>query len=222
MINEGNRLIKNKIITQTEQFVKMKLCNDTTGHDWEHIQRVRQMAVKIAEIEDGDSWICEMASLLHDTIDDKLTTDVVRAEKEVIEFMKASEVRNDDALHILEIMTSISFKGGKGGQVQTLEGRIVQDADRLDAIGAIGIARAFTYAGAKGQPIYDPSLGVRENMTLLEYRNGRSSAIHHFYEKLLKLKDRMNTAYGHEIAEERHRRMEGYLQAFYSEWNGRS
>ena len=122
--------------------------------------------------------------------------------------------------HINEIIRTISFKGGNGAELTSIEAKIVQDADRLDAIGAIGIARAFAYGGKKGQPIYDPNIEIRKEMSLEEYRNGKSSSIHHFYEKLLKLTDMLNTETAKSLAVSRQQFMESFLTEFYKEWNG--
>ncbi len=213
---------KQSVIMATEEFVKEKLEGDSSGHDWWHIHRVRQMAEKIAAAEVADVWVCTMASLLHDVIDDKLVENEEDAEREVKLFLDEHGVPTKESELILEIITTISFKGGNGGPVTSKEAEIVQDADRLDAIGAIGIARTFAYSGSKGQPIYEPGFSVRDTMTVEDYRNGKSNAVHHFYEKLLQLKDRMNTNYGKKLAKQRHQRLETYLENFHSEWEGRS
>jgi len=214
----------NKDIIQTaEEFVKNQLGQDSTGHDWYHIERVRRNALLIAEKEDkGDRFIIEMAALLHDIPDEKLNESKEVGEKKLTDFLYTLELELPERDHIVDIIDSISFKGGKNSVLSSVEAKIVQDADRLDALGAIGIARTFAYGGKKGQAMYDPEIGVRENMTEEEYRKGKSSSVHHFYEKLLKLKNLMNTDTAKEMAEQRHQYMVQFLQQFYHEWNGQS
>lgn len=209
---------KEKIIASTREYVCNELSNDPSGHDWWHIARVSKLAKKIAMEEKADLFICEMAALLHDLADEKINHPEEEGLKKVIDWLNSLEVDQDSIKRITEIITTLSFKGGGQPEMSSLEGKIVQDADRLDAIGAIGIARTFAYAGSKGQLIYDPSLPPRESMTKEEYRNGRSTAINHFYEKLLKLKSNINTPYAKRIAEERHDFMDEYLSAFFREW----
>lgn len=211
---------KQAIVADTKQMVKDKLKNEGTGHDWYHIERVWKMASKLAEKEQANSFIVELSALLHDLIDDKLVKDKGQALQEVEYWLEGAGVSTSDADRIMDIIQSISFKGGNGRKLTSLEAQIVQDADRLDAIGAIGIARCFAYAGSKGDLLFNPELIVREEMTEKEYREGQSSAIHHFYEKLLKLKDLMNTETAKEMAAERHAFMEDYLMQFFEEWEG--
>lgn len=209
------------IINDTKEMVREKLLNEGTGHDWYHIERVWKTAVTLAEKEKANRFIVELAALLHDLIDDKLVSDKDEAVQEVMYWLEGVGVTSKDSEKILEIIETISFKGGNSKKLRTLEAQIVQDADRLDAIGAIGIARCFAYAGSKGDPLFDPELSVRERMTEEEYRKGKSSAVHHFYEKLLKLKDLMNTKAARDVAEERHAFMEEYLTRFFNEWEGK-
>lgn len=208
------------IIADTKQMVRGKLLNEGTGHDWYHIERVWKVAVRLAEQEQANRFIVEMAALLHDLIDDKLVSNKEEAVQEVMYWLEGVGVTSSDSERIFEIIETISYKGGNNKKVQTIEAQVVQDADRLDAIGAIGIARCFAYAGSKGNPLFDPELSVRESMTEEEYRKGKTSAVHHFYEKLLKLKDLMNTEAAKKIAEERHAFMEDYLTQFFNEWEG--
>lgn len=208
------------IINDTKEMVRKKLLNEGTGHDWYHIERVWKTAVTLAEKEKANRFIVELAALLHDLIDDKLVSNKDEAVQEVMYWLEGVGVTSKDGERILEIIETISFKGGNSKKLQTIEAQIVQDADRLDAIGAIGIARCFAYAGSKGDPLFDPELSVRDTMTEEEYRKGKSSAVHHFYEKLLKLKDLMNTKAAREMAEERHAFMEDYLTRFFNEWEG--
>ena len=212
--------MNNEIIWRTETWVREKLAHDHSGHDWEHIRRVRDNALYIARQEGGDVLVIELAALLHDVVDDKVVEDVEAAYRELGEWLDAQGIALAVTEQIIHIISTMSFKGGNRPPMSTLEGKIVQDADRLDAIGAIGIARTFMYAGAKGHAMYDEGLSVRETMTEHEYRKGKSTAVHHFYEKLLKLKDLMNTDTAKRLAEERHEYMERFLQQFMKEWNG--
>lgn len=209
---------KESIVSDTKEMVKDKLKNEGTGHDWYHIERVWKMASRLAKREQANSYIVELAALLHDLIDDKLVSDKGKAITEVEYWLEGAGVSSSDTERIMDIIQTISYKGGNGRKLSSLEAQIVQDADRLDAIGAIGIARCFAYAGSKGDLLFDPELSVREDMTEKEYREGPSSAVHHFYEKLLKLKELMNTEAAKEIAQERHAFMEEYLMQFFEEW----
>ncbi|MFC0477991.1 HD domain-containing protein [Robertmurraya beringensis] len=211
-----------QVIAKTEEFVKREMSADSTGHDWFHIDRVRNIALKIHEKEKiGDPFLIELAALLHDISDEKLHSSKEEGEKKLTSFLSLLPLDELKKNQIKEIIETISFKGGNNRNITTAEAAIVQDADRLDAIGAIGIARAFAYGGKKGQPIYDPNINVRTSMTNEEYRKGHSSSINHFYEKLLKLKEKMNTKTGREIAERRHLYMEEFLHEFYNDWNGK-
>ena len=211
---------KEKQLVLTKEFVHKELKNDASGHDWWHIVRVAEMAKRIAEREQADVFICEMSALLHDIADEKLNASEEEGLKKVQEWLLSIHLDKNSIEDIMDIISKMSYKGGGQPALRTLEGKIVQDADRLDAIGAIGIARTFAYAGAKGDIIYDPSIAPREQMTKEDYRKGKSTAINHFFEKLLKLKQMMNTDYAKAIAEERHSFMESYLQMFFKEWKG--
>ena len=204
-----------------EQYAKRVLDSDTSGHDWSHIERVVNTTKTIAKVEGADLFICEAAALLHDVIDDKIVKDPADALKELNKFLTSIEVTPEEIEAIESIITRMSFKNHQENQALSLEGRVVQDADRLDAIGAIGIARVMCYSGSTGRPIHHPNMKPRENLTPEEYRNGESTAIMHFYEKLLKLKDLMNTKYGNELAKGRHEFLEMYLEQFYAEWEGK-
>ncbi|TCJ05402.1 HD domain-containing protein [Cytobacillus praedii] len=213
--------MKEDMIVRTESFVKEVLGEDSTGHDWYHIERVRKNALYIAEKENkGDRFIIEMAALLHDIPDEKLNESKEDGEKKLTDFLELLALEKEACEKIIEIIQSISFKGGRKTELISVEAEIVQDADRLDAIGAIGIGRTFAYGGKKGHLLYDPAIKVREEMSEKEYRTGKSSTIHHFYEKLLKLKDLLNTDTARELASKRHQFMEQFLEQFYSEWNG--
>lgn len=204
-----------------EQYAKRVLDSDTSGHDWSHIERVVNTTKTIAKVEGADLFICEAAALLHDVIDDKIVQDPADALKELKKFLTSIEVTPDESEAIESIITRMSFKNHQENQELSLEGRVVQDADRLDAIGAIGIARVMCYSGSTGRPIHHPYMKPRKQMTAEEYRNGESTAIMHFYEKLLKLKDLMNTDYGKKLAKGRHEFLEMYLEQFYAEWEGK-
>ncbi|MBP1930229.1 HD domain-containing protein [Ammoniphilus resinae] len=213
---------KRAIIEAAENFAKEELATDSSGHDWWHIYRVTKSAEKIAQMEGANEFICALAALLHDLADEKLigTGNEAAGIAKIKQWLLHHGVTVDDMEHVIEIIGAMSFKGGNRSAMRTLEGKVVQDADRLDALGAVGIARTFAYSGAKGQLSHDPTLAPRENMTAEEYRMGKSTAINHFYEKLLKLKDLMNTDYAKELAAERHQFMVGFLTQFYAEWEG--
>jgi uncharacterized protein len=208
------------ILGEAEAFARETLTGESSGHDWWHIARVRALARTIAEAEHAESFICELAALLHDIADPKIAGDWESGLASVRNWLTAHDVPDAESEHVLEIIATISFAGGSKPAPRTLEGRVVQDADRLDAIGAIGIARAFAYGGAHGRVLYDPGIAPRATMTADEYRSHLTPTINHFYEKLLLLKDRMNTAYARRLAEQRQRVMEAFLDEFYSEWNG--
>ena len=208
------------IIARAEAFVKEQLGQDTTGHDWWHSDRVRNTAAEIAKIEHADVFVCTMAALLHDVADEKLNPSKEAGLNKVRTWLTGNLADEERINHIMMIIETMSFSGGGGEPMATLEGQVVQDADRLDALGAIGIARTFIFSGAKGRPAYDPELPPRDESLQKEYRDySKGTAINHFYEKLLKLKFLMNTAYGRRLAEERHDFMLNFLDQFYKEWN---
>ncbi|MBE3595151.1 MAG: HD domain-containing protein [Candidatus Carbobacillus altaicus] len=192
---------------------------DATGHDYWHLQRVLNTALYLAEQEGADPFIVALAALFHDLPDDKLTTDPEAKEQEIIDWLKAHDAPDHDIDHIMEIIRTQSYRGGAHAPMRTLEGACVQDADRLDAMGAIGIARTFQYAGARGNRMYDPDLPPRVHMTPEMYRHGRSTAINHFYEKMLKLYDLLNTETARKIGRKKHAFMVLYLETFFEEWN---
>jgi uncharacterized protein len=224
MISVGKKVQEMKeIIDAAELFVKNELGKDSSGHDWHHIDRVRKNARLIwSKEQKGDWFIIEMAALLHDIPDEKLNESEEAGWAKLDSFLHGLEMEINTQEKIKECIETVSFKGGREIVLNSIEAEIVQDADRLDALGAIGIARTFAFGGKKGHPLFDPGLNVREEMTLEEYRSGNSSSVNHFYEKLLKLKEKMNTAYAKQLAEERHRFMENFLAQFYSEWNGKA
>ncbi|MGG3523600.1 HD domain-containing protein [Bacillus pseudomycoides] len=210
---------KQEKIQKTVAFVRNILETDASGHDWYHIERVHKLAISLSEKEGGDRFVIEMAALLHDVADEKLNESEEAGMKKVSDWLEGLNVTEEENEHILHIIMNMSYKGGHGGKVSTLEGKIVQDADRLDALGAIGIARTFAYGGAKGRLMYDPNIPPREEMTKEEYRKNDDPSLNHFYEKLLKLKDLMNTDAAKRDAEIRHRYMEEFIEQFMKEWN---
>jgi uncharacterized protein len=211
------------IITNTINFVKKQLKNAEGGHDWFHIERVWKNAKLIASQETGaDLLIVELGALLHDIADSKFHNgDETVGPRVALEFLNDQQVDHEVTEHVIKIIENISFKGGNEKQKFTsLELDIVQDADRLDALGAIGIARTFNYGGFKNRAIYDPAIKPDLNMDAAAYKKSTAPTINHFYEKLLLLKDRMNTATGKRLALQRHKFMEDYLRQFYEEWDG--
>lgn len=210
------------IITTTIDFVKKELENAEGGHDWFHIERVFKNALLIANGENCDILVVQLAALLHDIADSKFHNgDETVGPKKARQFLESENIHENTIVHIINIIENISFKGGNIiKQFHSLELDIVQDADRLDAIGAIGIARTFNYGGFKNRAIYNPEIAPNLQMSKEEYKNSTAPTINHFYEKLLLLKDKMNTKTGIQIAQERHQFMEVFLSQFYSEWNG--
>ena len=212
-----------KILQEVATYVERKLSGEGSGHDWWHIVRVRKLAEKLALAEGGDSFICQLAALVHDLVDDKLVADEGLALAEVRDLLTRVGVAANQTDQVLTIIQSISYKGGNQNHLDlTLEGQIVQDADRLDAMGAIGVARTMAYSGHHQRIIHDPEVAVRQNMTLDQYRSHQGTAITHFYEKLLLLKDLMNTKTAKELAKGRHAFLEAYLEQFYAEWEGKA
>ena len=210
------------LIARTIEFVKSELQQAEGGHDWFHIERVWKAAQKIAASENVNLLIVELGALLHDIADSKFHNgnEEIGPQKAKA-FLKTIAVEKEVADHVVKIVKHISFKGGNTrATFHSPELEVVQDADRLDAMGAIGIARTFNYGGHKGRPIYDPDIPPNLTMTREEYKHSTAPTINHFYEKLLLLKDRMNTETGRKMAEERHRFMEEFLDRFYKEWHG--
>ena len=214
---------KQQLISKTEDFVKTTLKGAEGGHDWFHILRVWNNAKLISKTEHVDVFLVELGALLHDIADSKFYNgDESIGPKVARKFLENLQVEEAVILHIEQIILNISYKGGNFEQNFTSpELQVLQDADRLDAIGAIGIARCFNYGGFKNRPLFDPEIPPKLNQTKEEYKNSTAPTINHFYEKLLLLKDKMNTKTGKKIAEERHRYMEVFLQQFYNEWEGK-
>lgn len=208
------------ILARASEFVRRELSADSSGHDWWHIQRVVNLTRVIAGEEGADAFVCELAALLHDIADYKIAGDEVTGLRRVREWLDAQEVETATAEHVMEIIGTMSFGGGNRPPMATLEGRVVQDADRLDAIGAIGIGRAFAFGGSRGRALYDPDEAPQQYASKEMYQASGSSTINHFHEKLLLLRDRMNTPYARRLAEQRHRYMEVFLDEFAREWSG--
>ncbi|GAA3571062.1 HD domain-containing protein [Snuella lapsa] len=210
-------------INQTIAFVKEQLIHAEGGHDWFHIERVYKNALLIAKNENVDTFIVTLGALLHDIADSKFHNDDESIGSKIArDFLTKLEIDPNTIDHVIQIIENISFKGGNETQnFHSQELDVVQDADRLDAIGAIGIARCFNYGGFKNRAIYDPDIKPKLNMTKDEYKASTAPSINHFYEKLLRLKDKMNTSTGKRIATERHNHMLKFLEQFYNEWNGK-
>lgn len=211
-----------QLIDTTIHFVKEKLQNAEGGHDWFHIERVYKNALLIAKDEECNLEIVKLGALLHDIADSKFHDgDETIGPKIATTFLESQNVDKNTINHVIAIIENISFKGGNFDKKFTSkELDIVQDADRLDALGAIGIARTFNYGGFKNRPLYNPNIQPQLNMSKEEYKNSNAPTLNHFYEKLLLLKDKMNTETGKKIARERHIFMESFLSQFYAEWEG--
>lgn len=212
------------VVEQTIIFVKKTLEKAEGGHDWFHIQRVFNNTLSIAKDEKVDVLVVSLAALLHDIADPKFHNgDESIGPRLAKVFLTSIEVDKTTIKHVIEIIENMSFKNSlenKGRKFSSKELEVVQDADRLDAIGAIGIARAFNYGGFKNRTLYDPEIAPNLKMTKEEYKKSNAPTINHFYEKLLLLKDKMNTPTGKKIAAQRHQFMLDYLEQFYGEWNG--
>lgn len=206
---------RKETIGRAERFVQLVHGSDGSGHDWWHIHRVRNTALALAREEQADDFICELAALLHDVADEKLNPSKEAGLVKVRGWLEENSIDESVGAAVMEIISTMSYNGGKNPPMSTLEGQIVQDADRLDAIGAIGIARAFAYGGSKGRSMHEPG----RDLTGVGYRSPENTTVHHFYEKLLKLKDLMNTAHAKLLAQERHDFMLRFLEQFYREWD---
>ncbi len=216
-------LLNDDILKRTECYVRKELEGEGTGHDWWHIHRVRNTALSIAKEEKADLFIVELPALLHDIADHKFNNgDETIGPKVAQRWLESLNLDETSIIHVKDIIANVSFKGANvKTPMQTLEGKIVQDADRLDALGAIGIARAFAYGGYKKRELYNPERAPTLHDTFDAYKKDDGPTINHFYEKLFLLKDRMNTSTGRKIAEHRHQFMKDYLNRFYSEWDGK-
>lgn len=214
---------RKQIIRKTTEFTRETLSGDGSGHDWWHVYRVWKTALRIGRMEMADLFVVELAALLHDIADWKFHDgDENAGPKAARAWLEKLAVEEEVIAHVCEIIAGISFKGaGVKTPMQTLEGRVVQDADRLDAIGAIGIARAFAYGGSKGRELHTPGEKPVLHPTFDAYKKSKGPTINHFYEKLLLLKDQMNTHAAGEMALERHHYMEQFLHRFFDEWEGK-
>jgi uncharacterized protein len=211
-----------KIIQKTADYIKLEFSDDSSGHDWWHIYRVWKNAITICEHEQADSFIVQLAALLHDLDDWKFNDTGDETPMRAKAWLDSFSLDPSITDAVCRIIQHISFKGANvANKMNTLEGFIVQDADRLDAIGAIGIARAFAYGGYKNRPLYDPDSPPQSHETFEQYKKSNSSTLNHFYEKLLLLKDMMNTPAAKRIAQERHEYMEQFLRQFMDEWGGK-
>lgn len=216
-------ILKKEILQKTESHVQQLLEGEGSGHDWWHIHRVRNTALQLAKNEHADLYIVELAALLHDIADHKFHDgDETIGPKVAGEWLTEIGADSETILHIQQIIRDISYKGaGVATPMQSLEGEIVQDADRLDAIGAIGIGRAFAYGGNKNREMYNPDHSPTQHQSFEAYKTDKGPTINHFYEKLFLLKDRMNTDAAKKMAEERHQFMVEFVDRFYAEWDGK-
>jgi len=215
-----NHELNTILIEKTTAFVRLSLQNAEAGHDWWHVERVHRTALKIADGLNLNLLVVELAALLHDIADSKFHDGDENIGVETAKlFLLENAVDQDVIKEVLFIVKHLSFKSSFGfDSPKSIEFQVVQDADRLDAIGVIGIARAFSYGGFKGRLFYDPAIKIQHFTDISQYKNSKSPTINHFYEKLLLLKDQMNTSRAKEIAEKRHARMLTFLENFYEEW----
>lgn len=212
------------IVKNTADFVRRSLSGAEGGHDWFHTERVYKNALLIAKDTKCDLLVVSLGALLHDIADSKFHGgDESIGPKIARDFLESQPLNDETIVAVCDIVSNISFKGGNFSELpKPIELQIVQDADRLDALGAVGIARTFNYGGFKNRPIYDPDIAPDLQMSVEAYKTSSAPTINHFYEKLLLLKDRMNTPAGRQLAEERHRFLELFLDQFYAEWEGRA
>jgi uncharacterized protein len=218
-------MVEGEIIKITKKFVKKELAQAEGGHDWFHVERVFKNTLLIAKEEKVNLTVVSLAALLHDIADSKFHNGNEEIGPKIAErFLTDENVPQEIITHVVEIIKNMSFKNSFGeneNKFSSIELKVVQDADRLDAIGAIGIARCFNYGGFRNRALYNPEISPNLNLTKEEYKNSTAPTINHFYEKLLLLKDKMNTESGKKIAENRHQFMIKYLNQFYDEWNGK-
>ncbi len=211
---------KQEIVKRTVEYVRKELEKDTSGHDWFHTERVWKTASFIAKKENADLFVVELAALSHDVADWKFSGSVEEGQKKASEWLESLGLEEEFISRVCRIIGEVSFKGAGVETVPTsLEGRVVQDADRLDAIGAIGIARVFAFGASRGRQIHNPKIEPERHETFEEYKKGAKTSINHFYEKLLLLRDLMNTETAKKIADKRHAFMKEYLEEFFREWN---
>ncbi len=208
---------QNDIVMAALEYVKVVFRDDFSGHDFYHTQRVYRMASKIAAEEKADAFEAELSAILHDVDDQKLSPETHEKKSHAVLFMKKFDLPEDLIAKVCRNIEEVSFAGKDSVKPSSLEGQIVQDADRLDALGAIGIARAFAYGGHAGRPIFDPEIPPLQNMSREDYVNRPSTSINHFYEKLFSLKEKINTPSAHRIACERHAFLEAFVDEFWAE-----
>lgn len=209
-----------EVIAATEQYVQRALDGDS-AHDWYHTSRVRQWGLRIGRAEGADLSVVELGALLHDVDDWKFSGDDEASARSARQWLESQRVAPEVVAHVSDIVRNVSFKGAhEENGITTIEGMCVQDADRLESIGAIAIARTFAYGGWNGRAIYDPEHPPKPDMSAAEYRAQQGTSINHFYEKLLLLKDRLNTQTARDIAESRHQFQLDFLEQFFAEWNG--
>jgi uncharacterized protein len=210
---------KEILLKATEDFVKSVLEGDSSGHDWWHIFRVKNLALRIGQAEGADLFLVELSALLHDVDDWKLTINENGGQR-TKNWLKSCDVEKPIVERVCKIIDGVSFKGaGVNTSTNDLECQVLQDADRLDAIGAIGIARTFAYGGSRGRGIFDPAIPPQMHSDFENYKKSSAPTLNHFYEKLLLLKDQMQTTMGKSLARDRHEYMLRYLEQFYTEWN---
>ena len=214
---------KKEIIKKTRKYVEETLSGEGSGHDWWHVYRVWKTARTIGEQEKADMFVVELAALLHDIADWKFNDgDEDAGARAARVWLESLEVDSKVVNHVCDIIATSSFKGaGVKSEMKTLEGKVMQDADRLDAIGAIGIGRTFAYGGHKGREMYNPNIKPEFHTTAEQYKNNVTPTVNHFYEKLLLLKNLMNTKVARKMAEDRHKYMEEFLDRFFKEWDGK-
>lgn len=211
-----------RIIEEAKAMVSEFHGDDATGHDYWHVMRVYNNAYMLQSTEGGDLFTIKIATLFHDMIDYKMTDDEGRELNRIVTFLEDNGVARDTIDKIIHAMQAVSFKGGTNPVgIESIEDAVVQDADRLDALGAIGIARTMVFGGSKNHKLHDPKMHARENLTFEQYSKEDNTIINHFYEKLLKLKNLMHTKSARLQAEKRHEFMERYLEQFYNEWDGK-
>lgn len=210
------------VVAACEAHVRAALHGDGTGHDWWHVDRVRRTALRLARAEGGDPFVVELAALLHDVADHKFHGGSLEAGPAAARaFLEGAGVDAAVTAHVVRIVAGVSFKGaGVPTPMDTVEGRVVQDADRLDALGAIGVARAFAYGGARGRPLHDPAFVPEAHGSFEAYRGAGGPTTAHFHEKLLLLRDRLHTDAARRIAAGRHAFLETFLARFHAEWDG--
>jgi uncharacterized protein len=211
-----------EVLARTEEHVRRAMSGEGTGHDWWHVHRVRRTALRLAREEGADAYVVELAALLHDVADHKFHGgDEGAGPRAARTWLAALGVDEEVIAHVCAIIAALSFKGaGVATPMETAEGRVVQDADRLDAMGAVGIARAFAYGGSRGRALHEPDAAPEAHASFAAYKASTGPTLNHFHEKLLLLRDRMNTASARRIAEGRLRFMERFLARFHAEWEG--